>query len=44
MFENLILNDTKNYLITEWGASAQTDSASAPRAEGGFFRENGSFI
>jgi hypothetical protein len=38
------LNDTKNYLITEWGASAQTDSASAPRAEGGFFRENGSFI
>lgn len=37
------LNDTKNYIITEWGASQQADSATAPRAEGGFFREMGSF-
>jgi len=32
----------KNYIITEWGASAQADSSAAPRAEGGFFREMGS--
>ncbi len=39
-----LLNQTKNYIITEWGTSANADdSATAPRAEGGFFREMGSF-
>jgi len=38
-----VLNDTKNYLVTEWGTAASSDSATAPRAEGGFFREAGSF-
>ncbi|MBC7539593.1 MAG: hypothetical protein H7281_12285 [Bacteriovorax sp.] len=40
-----VLNQTKNYLVTEWGTSVngQNDSAAAPRAEGGFFREMGSF-
>ncbi len=37
------LNDMKNYITTEWGASQQADSATSPRAEGGFFREMGSF-
>jgi hypothetical protein len=37
------LNDMKNYITTEWGASQQSDSATSPRAEGGFFREMGSF-
>ncbi len=37
------LNDTKNYIVTEWGASTQADTSEAPRAEGGFFREMGSF-
>lgn len=37
------LNDTKNYIVTEWGTGAQGDSATAPRAEGGFFKEMGSF-
>ncbi|MGZ3787657.1 MAG: hypothetical protein ACXVLQ_04000 [Bacteriovorax sp.] len=39
-----VLNQTKNYLITEWGtAAAAGDAVDAPRAEGGFFREMGSF-
>jgi hypothetical protein len=38
-----LLNETKNYLVTEWGTSALSDSTAAPRAEGGFFREAGSF-
>ena len=37
------LNETKNYLVTEWGTSAANDTAVAPRAEGGFFREAGAF-
>lgn len=37
------LNDTKNYITTEWGAQTNVDTAAAPRAEGGFFREMGSF-
>ena len=37
------LNGMKNYIVTEWGASAATDSATAPRAEGGFFRDAGAF-
>ncbi len=38
-----VLNDTKNYLVTEWGTAAISDTSAAPRAEGGFFREAGSF-
>jgi hypothetical protein len=37
------LNETKNYLVTEWGGSVNTDANNAPRAEGGFFREMGAF-
>lgn len=38
------LNDMKNYLVTEWGTAAHAaDASSTPRAEGGFFREMGSF-
>ncbi len=37
------LNETKNYLVTEWGTANNTDSSTAPRAEGGFFREMGAF-
>lgn len=39
-----LLNSTKNYIVTEWGtATTADDSVTAPRAEGGFFREMGSF-
>lgn len=37
------LNETKNYLVTEWGTAVNTDANNAPRAEGGFFREMGAF-
>lgn len=39
------VNSMKNYVVTEWGTAnnASTDSAAAPAAEGGFFRESGSF-
>ncbi|ATH09026.1 hypothetical protein BIY24_14045 [Halobacteriovorax marinus] len=37
------VNTFKNYITTEWGDAAATDSASTPQAEGGFFREMGSF-
>jgi hypothetical protein len=37
------LNETKNYLVTEWGSAVNSDSSNAPRAEGGFFREMGAF-
>ncbi len=43
------LNDMKNYIVTEWGTgltaagAVQADTATTPRAEGGFFREMGSF-
>lgn len=38
------LNGAKNLLVTEWGtASSAADSASAPKAEGGFYREMGTF-
>lgn len=40
------LNTMSNYLITEWGSSTAVntaDSQTAPRAEGGFFREAGAF-
>lgn len=45
-----MVNEQKNYIITEWGtsdlstvAAADRDTAKAPRAEGGFFREMGTF-
>ena len=37
------VNEQKNYIVTEWGASAVTDGDATPRSEGGFFREMGSF-
>ncbi len=37
------LNETKNYLVTEWGTSNDVETVNAPRAEGGFFRESGAF-
>lgn len=37
------LNETKNYLVTEWGTAVDSDGSAAPRAEGGFFREMGAF-
>jgi hypothetical protein len=37
------LNETKNYLVTEWGSAVNSDGNAAPRAEGGFFREMGAF-
>lgn len=37
------VNSNKNYIVTEWGTPAKSDAAAAPRAEGGFFREAGSF-
>jgi len=38
------VNDQKNYITTEWGTSAVTaDGVITPRAEGGFFREMGTF-
>lgn len=43
------LNDMKNYIVTEWGLGASAtgtavaDAQAAPRAEGGFFREQGTF-
>ncbi len=39
------VNSMKNYVVTEWGtaAVATADSAAAPKAEGGFFREAGAF-
>lgn len=38
-----MVNEQKNYIITEWGSSGAADSDAAPRAEGGFFREMGTF-
>lgn len=38
------INSMKNYVVTEWGTAAATaSSATAPGAEGGFFREAGNF-
>lgn len=37
------VNEQKNYIVTEWGTSGAADSDAAPRAEGGFFREMGTF-
>lgn len=39
-----MVNEQKNYIITEWGtANYGADTDAAPRAEGGFFREMGTF-
>jgi len=40
-----MVNEQKNYIITEWGSAQNsgTDTDAAPRAEGGFFREMGTF-
>lgn len=38
-----MVNETKNYIVTEWGAQRQDDADATPRAEGGFFREMGTF-
>ncbi len=39
------INLYKNYIITEWGTPNDTDdSPTSPHAEGGFFKEEGSFI
>ena len=39
-----LLNSNKNFIVTEWGTAANAaDSTTAPKAEGGFFREMGSF-
>lgn len=38
------VNGMKNYVVTEWGNAAATESSAiAPSAEGGFFREAGNF-
>lgn len=38
------VNDMTNYVVTEWGsANDAADSATAPHAEGGFFRSAGQF-
>jgi len=39
------VNTFKNYVVTEWGSNTAgtADTATAPRAEGGFFREMGAF-
>lgn len=38
------INKTNNYMVTEWGtAAAADDTSAAPSAEGGFFRNGGSF-
>lgn len=36
------VNSNTNMIVTEWGTSQSTDTAAAPRAEGGFFRQAGS--
>lgn len=38
-----MVNEQKNYIITEWGNSTAGETSIAPRAEGGFFREMGTF-
>jgi len=37
------VNSMKNYVLTEWGVDGANDSATAPQAEGGVFREAGNF-
>ncbi|RPJ78882.1 MAG: hypothetical protein EHM20_02805 [Alphaproteobacteria bacterium] len=37
------INSNKNYIVTEWGQAVKSDVVGTPRAEGGFFREMGSF-
>jgi hypothetical protein len=35
------INTHKNYVTTEWGTGASTETQAAPRAEGGFFKDGG---
>ena len=37
------VNTMKNYIITEWGTDGTGDTAAAPQAEGGVFKEAGNF-
>ncbi|AUN96923.1 hypothetical protein C0V70_02135 [Bacteriovorax stolpii] len=36
------INTHKNFVVTEWGDNVNADSSTAPRAEGGFFKDAGS--
>ena len=36
------INTHKNFVVTEWGGNVDSDSQTAPRAEGGFFKDAGS--
>ena len=37
------INQTNNYMVTEWGDATAAGGASTPKAEGGFFKNSGSF-
>ncbi len=37
------INQTNNYVVTEWGQANAVGTEEAPNAEGGFFRQAGSF-
>ena len=37
------VNQTNNYTVTEWGTAANAGAENAPNAEGGFFKNAGSF-
>ena len=37
------INQTNNYIVTEWGTAGSAGTASAPNAEGGFFKNAGAF-
>ncbi len=37
------INQTNNYMVTEWGDATQAGGATTPKAEGGFFKNAGAF-
>ena len=37
------INQTNNYMVTEWGDASAAGGAVNPKAEGGFFKNSGSF-
>jgi len=37
------INQTNNYVVTEWGTASATGATAAPKAEGGFFKNAGAF-
>ncbi len=37
------INQTNNYVVTEWGDSSAAGGQTAPKAEGGFFKNAGAF-